>query len=252
MIRGLYTAVSGLITQQSKQEVVTNNIANVNTVGFKSDKIALESFKEVLIQNYDGSSGGGKKQELGGLSLGSRIDETITSFTQGVIEDTGNEKDFAILGRGFFTMARNGNRFFSRDGSFNVDNQGFLVSSTGDRVLGVNTSSNEITPIYVGKGNINLNNNNIYIDNNLSYSFYTVDFDSYDNLEKIGDNLYSGEGSFRANCEVKQNALEKSNVNVVNEMLEMMTVMRNFESNQKVVQIIDETLSKAANEVGRI
>ena len=252
MIRGLYTAVSGLITQQSKQEVVTNNIANVNTVGFKSDKLSLESFKEVLIQNYDGSSGGGKRQELGGLSLGSRIDETITSFTQGAIEDTGKERDFAIVGRGFFTVERNGNRFFSRDGSFNVDNQGFLVSSTGDRVLGVNTSSNEISPIYVGYGNISLSDNNIYIDNNLSYSFYTVDFDSYDNLEKIGDNLYSGDGSFRANCEVKQNALEKSNVNIVNEMLEMMTVMRNFESNQKVVQIIDETLSKAANEVGRI
>ncbi|MGM9974654.1 MAG: flagellar hook-basal body complex protein [Clostridiaceae bacterium] len=252
MIRGLYTAVSGLITQQSKQEVVTNNIANVNTVGFKSDKLALESFKEVLIQNYDGSSGGGKRQELGGLSLGSRIDETITSFTQGAIEDTGKERDFAIVGRGFFTVERNGNRFFSRDGSFNVDNQGFLVSSTGDRVLGVNTSSNEISPIYVGYGNISLSDNNIYIDNNLSYSFYTVDFDSYDNLEKIGDNLYSGDGSFRANCDVKQNALEKSNVNIVNEMLEMMTVMRNFESNQKVVQIIDETLSKAANEVGRI
>ncbi|WP_426349156.1 flagellar hook-basal body complex protein [Alloiococcus sp. CFN-8] len=252
MIRGLYTAVSGLITQQSKQEVVTNNIANVNTIGFKSDKIVAESFKEVLIQNYDGSSRGGKRQELGGLSLGSRIDETITSFTQGTIEDTDNERDFAIIGRGFFTVERDGNRFFSRDGSFNVDNQGFLVSSTGDRVLGVNSSSNEITPIYVGNSNITLSNNNIYIDNNLSYSFFTVDFDSYDNLEKIGDNLYSGDGSFRANCEVKQNALEKSNVNVVNEMLEMMTVMRNFESNQKVVQIIDETLSKAANEVGRI
>lgn len=252
MIRGLYTAVSGLITQQAKQEVVTNNIANVNTIGYKSDKIAAESFKEVLIQNYDGSSVGGKKQELGGLSLGSKIDKTITSFTQGTIEDTGKEKDFAIVGRGFFTVTRNNNNFYSRDGSFHVDNQGYLVNSSGDRVLGVNKFNTEITPIYVGNGNITLNNNNIYINNNLSYSFYTVDFQSYDNLEKMGDNLYTGEGSFAVNSEVKQNALEKSNVNIVNEMLEMMTVMRNFESNQKVVQIIDETLSKAANDVGRI
>ena len=112
MIRGLYTAVSGLITQQSKQEVVTNNIANVNTIGFKSDKIVAESFREVLIQNYDGSPQGGKKQELGELSLGSRMDETVTSFTQGTIEDTGREKDFAIMGRGFFTVTRNNNNFY--------------------------------------------------------------------------------------------------------------------------------------------
>ena len=252
MLRGLYTAVSGLITQQAKQDVVTNNIANVNTIGYKSDKIAVESFKEVLIQNYDGSSAGGKRQELGGLSFGSRIDETLTSHAQGIIEDTGKDKDFAIVGRGFFTVTRNGNNFYSRDGSFHVDNQGYLVNSSGDRVLGINNSTNETTPIYVGNGNIVLNNNNIYIDSNLSYSFHTVDFDSYDNLEKVGDNLYTGQGSFVANCNIKQNALEKSNVNVVNEMLEMMTVMRNFESNQKVVQIIDETLDKAANEVGRI
>ena len=252
MIRGLYTAVSGLITQQAKQEVVTNNIANVNTTGYKSDKLATESFREVLIQNYDGSSSGGKRQELGGLSLGSRIDDTITSFTQGAIMDTGNEKDFAVVGRGFFTVARNNSNFYTRDGSFHVDNQGYLVTSSGDRVLGINNLTNEITPIYAGSGTIALNNNNIYINNALSYSFYTMDFESYDALEKVGDNLYSGEGAFRVNSEIKQNSLEKSNVNVVNEMLEMMTVMRNFESNQKVVQIIDETLSKAANEVGRI
>ena len=113
MIRGLYTAVSGLITQQAKQEVVTNNIANVNTTGYKSDKLATESFREVLIQNYDGSPSGGKRQELGGLSLGSRIDDTITSFTQGTIMDTGNEKDFAVVGRGFFTVERNNSNFYT-------------------------------------------------------------------------------------------------------------------------------------------
>jgi flagellar basal-body rod protein FlgG len=90
------------------------------------------------------------------------------------------------------------------------------------------------------------------LDGQVYYNFNIVDFENYQAMEKVGDNLYSGENPIESQAVVKQNSLEKSNVNIINEMVNMMTVMRTFESNQKVVQSIDETLSKAVNEIGTV
>ena len=254
MIRGLYTAVSGLISQEAKQDVITNNIANANTTGYKSDSIALKGFKEVLLENYDGGTAKKpKKQQLGTLSLGSSIDETKTFFTQGLLQESSSNTDFAIEGRGFFTVEKEGKEYYKRDGSFHVNTEGFLVNSTGQRVIGINSFTGEKGSIYIGNGKISQGNNgNILIDEIPAYRLNTVDFQNYDGLAKVGDNLYEGAGAFNSNANVKQRYLEKSNVNVVNEMVEMMTVMRNFETNQKIVQIMDESLGKAANEVGKL
>nr|WP_052447326.1 flagellar basal body rod C-terminal domain-containing protein [Clostridium polynesiense] len=119
--------------------------------------------------------------------------------------------------------------------------------------MGRNSPGGNIEPIHVGNGTIKSDsNNNIFVNGRLSYSFNTADFQDYNSLRKIGDNLYQGENPVNANVNVKQGFIEKSNVNVVNEMINMMTVMRHFETNQKMVQIIDETLNKAANEVGSV
>lgn len=259
MIRSLYTAVSGLITQEAKQDVITNNMANATTIGYKSDNLAIKKFNDVLIENYDKKVGGKNvRNPIGSLSFGAKIDETLTSFTQGNIQNTDKDTDFAIDGRGFFTVQRNyqgnNNNYYTRDGHFHVSPDGYLVNDSGDRVLGKSAVGGNIEPIYVGNGKITMDgSNNIYIDDNLKYSFNTVDFQDYNSLKKVGDNLYEGQNPINGdNVFVKQKALEKSNVNVINEMVNMMTVMRNFESTQKVVQTIDETLGKAANEVGSV
>lgn len=257
MIRGLYTAVSGLITQEAKQQVITNNMANANTTGYKVENLAIKKFDDVLIQNYDRISGGKNVRTIiGSLSNGSRIDETLTDFTQGMLQSTDKDTDFALEGRGFFTVrvtAADGTEgiYYTRDGAFHVNNQGYLVNSSGNYVMGRNVATGALEPMEVGNRKITTDtNNNIFLDGELSYNFNIVDFENYNALEKVGDNLYRGENPIQSQAIVKQSSLEKSNVNIINEMVNMMTVLRSFESNQKVVQSLDETLSKAVNEIG--
>lgn len=263
MIRSLYTAVSGLITQEAKQDVITNNLANANTVGFKSDNLAVKKFNDVLIENYDKIvNGRNQKNVIGSISMGSQVDGVDTSFTQGMMEDTNNWSDLAIDGRGFFAVSRNengvDNTYYSRDGHFHVNSQGLLVNDSGDKVLAQQINGNGQTvgaaaPINVGANELKVGSDGSFDLNGTKYKLATADFADYNSLKKLGDNLYQGiNPDTNASISVKQNSLEKSNVNVMNEMVNMMTVMRTFESNQKVVQSIDETLGKAVNEVGTV
>lgn len=253
MIRSLYTSVSGLISLEAKQSITTNNMANANTTGYKVQNLSLKSFDEVLLENKDKiSQGMPQRNEIGSISLGVRIDETGELWTQGMFKETNNQTDFAIDGRGFFTIERttaNGTeRYYTRDGSFKVDIQGYLVTSNGDRVLGTNGH------IQVGSGKISSDNEgNLSVDGRDIGSFLTADFQNYDELEKIGDNLYTGANPmYNTQVYVGQGVLEGSNVNTVSEMTDMMTTMRNFETNQKMFQMIDESLGKAVNEIGAI
>lgn len=258
MIRGLYTAVSGMITQEAKQDVITSNLSNSNTVGFKQDNLAIRRFDDVLLENYDKVVGGKNvRNEIGTLSLGSRVDSVNTDFTQGMIQDTGKPTDFAIDGKGFFTVQRNdginNGQYYTRDGHFHVNMRGILVNDSGDAVIGRNLATNQLEPINVGDGKLTSDvNGNISINDNKMYKLYTVDFNDYNSIKKIGDNLYQGNNAVENNAIVKQNSLEKSNVNVINEMTNMITTMRSFETNQKIIQSLDETLGKAVNEVGSV
>ena len=193
------------------------------------------------------------------MSFGSAIDGTSVSFTQGVIAKTNSSTDFAIDGRGFFTINSkdaNGNAqlMYTRDGNFHVDNNGFLVTGSGENVMGTNLKTKNVEPIKVNNSKIVSDiNNNISLDGKLSYKLNMVDFNNYQALKKAGDNLYYGVNPNRnQTILVKQNSLEKSNVNVTSEIINMMAVMRSYESNQKVIQALDETLGKAVNEVGTV
>lgn len=260
MIRSLYTAVSGLITQEAKQNVITNNLANINTTGFKDDNLLVRNFKNVLIQNKDKIVGGKNVNNvIGTLSLGSDIDGVSTDFTQGMITDTDSSTDMAIEGKGFFTVLHDmGNgtqqQYYTRDGHFHTDSRGFLVNDNGDYLRGVNLQNGNLDNIFVGRGKLTVaSDGTVSVDGNTAYRLQLSDFTDYNSLKKVGGNLYDGQGAVAAgNASVKQKALEKSNVNVVSEMVNMMTVMRTFETNQKVVQSIDETLDKAVNQVGTV
>ncbi|MBU5454801.1 flagellar hook-basal body complex protein [Caproiciproducens sp. MSJ-32] len=255
MIRSLYTSVSGLITLEKQQANITNNIANANTIAYKMDNLVSKSFDEVMIQNRDKVLGGRNvTQKLGKISLGSAIDTVTTSFTQGSLKNTDKKTDFAIEGRGFFVIQKGNEAVYTRDGNFKVASDGFLVNTRGDRVLGINKNTGALEAIFVGNNEIVLDNdNNLFVGNTATHTLATADFEDYSALEKIGDNYYRGENPIlNADVNITQGALETSNVNIANEMINMMTTMRNFETNQKMVQIIDETLAKAANEIGSV
>lgn len=255
MIRSLYTAVSGLITQEAKQDVITNNIANVSTTGFKGDDLMVKDFKDVLIENRDKIvNGKNVTNTIGSLSLGSKIDGTSTNFQQGEITDSDSLTDFALQGNGFFTISKDNKDYYTRDGHFQVDASGYLIDASGNYVKGNNLEGGTSGRIYIGKSKISTSSDGtISVDNVPKYKFSLADFNDYNTLKKVGDNLYEGTNSKAAsNVSVKQKALEKSNVNVVNEMVNMMSVMRTFETNQKVIQSIDETLDKVVNQVGTV
>lgn len=256
MLRGMYSSISAMINLQASQSVITNNMANINTNGFKAETLVSKSFDELVLSNRDNYvNGEGKRQELGALNPGVRIDENVTNYEQGTLVSTDNDTDFGINGKGFFTVEDSaGNRFYTRDGAFKVNSEGYLVTTSGDKVLGINRSSNALEPIYIGDEKISMDSrNNILLNSRTAYTFNIVDFEDYSTLNKVGQNLFKGSNEVLANNYSVQNKIkETSNVDIIDATAALMSNMRAFEANQKVVQIMDSTLSKIANEIGTI
>lgn len=256
MIRGLYTSVSGLITLQNEQETVTNNIANVNNNGFKASVLTKQNFKDVLIANRQKVVGNKYVQnEIGNLSLGVMTDDVKNIFTQGSFKATDNMTDFGIDGRGFF-VAQNGNRqVYTRDGNFKINNQGYLITSDGSNVLGRNLATNAIEPIYIGNNEFSLDGeNNIDINGvGTTHKLLTADFEDYNSLEVLGENYITDNPPiYDAQVKVRQFVVENSNVDATQQMTKLIEIKRQFETNQKFVKMQDETLEKAANQIGRV
>lgn len=251
MLRGLYTASSGMITESKIMDVLSNNLANVNTTGYKKDNVITSAFPDYIFNKVGGDDvpqGG----QIGIMDYGVLIDTLYTNFQEGALSETKGKLDFAIDGNGFFVVDTPNGQRFTRDGSFVISNNGYLVTQEGYYVEGQNG------PIKLSEGNIsvdesgNIINNGQYID-----KLNILDFNNYNGLRKEGDNLYyidtaSNTQVVPATGKVKQGYLEESNVNPVNEMVNMISVMRAYESNQKVVTAFDETLDKAVNEVGKV
>lgn len=258
MVRAFYTAVSGMIVQEARQDVLSNNLANANTVGFKSDEMFSKAYNDAVIQNYSKVANGvPQRTVLGSINLGSKIDDTTTDFTGGEIQATNSDADFAIEGRGFFTVYRDGvgaQNYYTRDGHFHVNMNGYLVNDSGDYVMGTNLNTGADERINVGNGSIVCDRlGNLTVNGRAAYKLDLVDFNDYNTLKKVGNNLYTGQNPIRnAEVNVENKALEQSNVNIMTGMTDMMTAMRQFESDQKIVQAIDGTVNKAVNEVGKV
>ena len=256
MLRSMYASVSSMITLQARQGIITNNLANINTTGYKSQTLVAKSFDDMLLHNKDNYKDGvSNVNELGSLNFGVRIDETATSYKQGTLISTENNTDFAIVGNGFFQVTdEQNNTYYTRDGSFKVNPQGYLVTNSGHYVMGINSQTGNSERIYIGSDLISISpDNSVMINGENRYKFNIVDFENYDNLTKYGNNLYKGDGAFNSNnYSIQQKYLEGSNIDSINEMAMMMETVKEFEANQKVIQTIDSTLSQIANEIGRV
>lgn len=251
MIRELYTAASGMLAKQAEQETLSNNIANMNTAGFKKDKVILKSFDDMVIQSIDVNS---KRKKVGEMEFGVGVDENKTYFTPGVIEDTGRSLDFAIDGQGFFTLEdSDGNEKYSRDGRFQVDKEGYITNSQGYRLLG---EINGIKmPIQINNADINLNPDGTFVNGEDTVKLSITKFADTGTLAKESANCYVSKdqsGETDNESTVRQKALERSNVDMIESITEMISIMRSYESSQKVMQSIDETLGKTVNEVGKL
>lgn len=259
MIRGLYTSGYGMLTLNRKMDVVSNNLANVNTNGFKKDGVVFEEFSEVLAKRiYDyGNRPMNSAEDIGNMALYNDIAEVYTDYTQGSLEDTNLNTDFAINGdnSAFFAVAvqdgeGNYREFYTRDGSFKLDDQGRLVTRSGFAVMGENGA------IFLEDTNFTVNSrgeiyqNDVYVD-----TLRIRKFENPETLRKYGMNLLTVtedtiEGEFGG--AVLQGFIERSNVDSIREMVDMITIFRAYEANQKMIQYQDSTLDKAVNEIGRV
>lgn len=257
MVKGLYTSGWSMLALNKKMDVLTNNLANVSTAGYKKDTVVLEGFPELLAERlHDNTDGVARGVPVGELSFSNDVGEVFTYFEQGTLLKTDNSLDMSIKddGRAFFTIgvpANNGyEQYYTRDGSFKLNANGQLITGKGHYVLGQN-------------GIIQLNGNDFTVerdgtiiqDGQVIDRLLVTQFQDPNTLRKNGENLLnrspnSAEEQFSG--EVLQNYVEQSNVDAIREMVDMIALMRSYEANQRVITAIDETLDKAVNEVGRI
>lgn len=248
MLRGLYTAYTGMLNQQKRLEVTTNNLANSSTVGFKKEGSTSQAFDEYLTVKIKDSSEGYLRRNIGNMSLGVKIGETYTDYTQGSLRDTGESFDIAIGGKGFFNISytnKSGEEstMYTRDGSFTLTREGYLVTKDGDFVLGqdgpiVLPTNAEITIDALG---------NIYNGDEFLEQIKLTDFEDYNYLEKFGENMYrivDGATETDATGQINQGYLEMSNVQIVQEMVNMITIQRSYEAAQKVETSMDDILEQ--------
>ena len=210
MVKGLYTAYTGMVNEQKRLDVLSNNLANADTNGYKKEGTTAQTFADELAIKIKDTSYQGLPQDLGVVSLGVHIGETYTDYSQGNFKVTDNQADFALRGDGFFAIsytdkAGNSSVKYTRDGAFVVNRDGYLVTKDGDFVLNMNDAVN---------GNVNGRvrvdpDRPITVDEfgaifqdgvqvgNIGY----VDFADYNYLAKYGENLYDladGDGPHRA------------------------------------------------------
>ncbi len=276
MIRGLYTGSSGMLADMARLNNIANNLANVDTTGYKQDVTIYKSFPEMLIRresdnglNVVPAGSWDDMPMVGRLGTGVEVNEVFTRHEQGAMKKTDNPLDLSLQGPGFFTVLTPKGERFTRDGAFFLDKNGFVVNKQGFRLVGENgpiqlTKFNfKITP----EGNIVVNkaidtpltsaNDNQWQDPVVLDQLKIRTFPFMRELKKEGANFYyetdhSGPPiPVQEQFQIHQGFLEKSNVNVVREMVKMIEVQRHYEANQKVIQTEDSALGRLINEVAK-
>ncbi len=257
MIRGLQISKTGMLTQQRKQENIANNIVNANTPGFKKATAAVASDRNLFLHRLNDeilkTSFGNidKMPRVGPLGMGAFVDETMISFLQGNLQETGNTFDLAIGGNGFFTVERDGQFFLTRDGVFTVDINGDIVNSEGNYLMGQNGRIN-----VANAGEVVFDPSGaILVDGQAIDYLQITTVQNPHSLDKIGRNLFSMTDRTQfggVQGQIRQGFIEGSNVDLGEEMIELISTMRAYEANQKAIQAQDETLGKAVNEIASV
>ncbi|MDX8363725.1 flagellar hook-basal body protein [Cytobacillus sp. IB215665] len=272
MLRGFYTAASGMISQQRKTDMLTNNMANANTPGYKAEQGSLRAFPEMLLQQLGTSSIPGQElkelpyaKTIGTINTGVYLQETIPNFTQGYLRETGLHTDLALLdvavpnneGLFFTVQSANGDTLYTRNGNFTIDGQGYLTTSSGHYVLDENNA-----PIQVGSGQFTVNSDGTVLENNEIVGRINIAYATDTNtLIKDETGMLRTENNQAlpsANTnqgiifKIEQGFIEGSNVDTTQTMTDLMTSYRAFEANQKILQAYDKSMDKAVNEIGRL
>lgn len=255
----IYVAASGALVQEARLEVLSNNLANINTIGFKEEKAVFSNYipgEQSSLATSDPDLYSSSQPEAlfpyAQSNMQVQCQGTQTSFEQGQLKQTGNALDFAINGKGFFCVeVSEGVINYTRKGTFRLDEEKLLVTQEGAIVLDKNGNK------------ISLNEKNIFVDEKGNISsggiqvgtLKVVDFDNLNSLQKQGDTLFEPIDSNVTEIETDEYQLmqgftEQSNVNPIKIMTEMIEVHRAFEAYQKIIKSLDETVARSLNEIG--
>ena len=282
MVRGVYTGASGMMAEQIRLDVVANNLANVDKPGFKRDTTSFKAFPEMLASRTEddgvvifplGSTD--IRPYIGRIGTGVEVNEVFTEWEQGSLRETGNQLDIALVDRGFFAIETPFGERYTRNGSFLIDRDYYLVTKEGYKVMGENgyiqIKTNNFNIDEEGRVSINMRyqdnddfvqfNDNKWEDETILDTLKIVRFENERYLKKEGDSFWvdteisgpayiSQKGLDRP--KVLSRFLEMSNVNPVNEMVRMIEVQRAYELNSKTISTHDALVGRVINEVGRV
>ena len=247
MLRGLYIAAGAMMAQRKRMDVLTNNLANLETPGFKKDYTVTRSFNDVLISRLNDSNSRWDNQPVGPLSYGVHLDEVVTRFQQGNVQQTTRSADMALEGDGFFVVETPKGLRYTRAGNFQVNSNGYLCTSEGYFVRGT------AGRVRVGGQDFSVDNAGNIVSPAGASRLQIVSFADNKLLSKEGSNLYAGPAATKqSTAQVLQNSLELSNVDMAQETVDMIEVQRNYETNQRIINMFNNSLQKTVNDVGRV
>ena len=284
MLKGLYTAYTGMINEQHRMDVMTNNLANADTIGYKKEGSTSQAFDSMLAYKIKDLSEadnlpkllstpkGVDAYELNneanpdylqnrvrrvGMNLGVKIGENYVDYSEGPLKETGNTFDLAISDRGFFAIEYTNKAGvtsvkYTRDGNFTMDLQGYLKTQDGDFVLdedGRRIRMDTALPVSIDRGG------NITQNGDFVATIGLTDFEDYNYLEHFGENFFEpieGATIIESDSSIYSGYLEMANMSIVTEMVNMIAIQRHYESNQKVITTFDETLDIAVNQLGKV
>jgi flagellar basal-body rod protein FlgF len=224
---GLFIAASGMVAEQTRQDQLSNDLANASTPGYKPDEAPQHSFGDLLLANTEGGAA------VGAVDQGVALGRTFTDMTPATIHETGEPLDFAIQGAGFFAVQTPQGVRYTRDGQFTASAAGILTDAQGNPVLGPGG-----TQIKVGASS--------------AVATSALGVFEVPGAAKQGENLYTGAPAGKATAAVRQGALEASGVDGAKVIVEMITSLRSFQSGQQAIQTIDQTLQQATTQVGSV
>lgn len=262
MIRGLYTAASGMINLLQSNDSIANDLANINTPGFKQGVTIFKAFAPMLLNKLsaDGNHRDVAGGQVGSIHSGSGLSSIAIDFSQGQIKKVENMYDLALSGPGFFEIKTdNGVTAYTRDGSFVRDQEGYLTTRNGHKVIGIDNE-----PIKIDQSIVNfkvmadgtiLNDDKIKGEKEVLGQLKLVDFENKHGLMRHGNNLFVDPGTANPiaakNCTVVQGALEMSNANVISTMTKSIEGMRTYETLSRIVDNTGKNIEKATEQLGK-
>jgi flagellar basal-body rod protein FlgF len=226
MERGLYIAASGMLAEQARQDQIANELANSSTPGYKPDRSSQRAFGDLLLTNT--ATG----QTVGALGFGAQIERVVTDLSPQPLRQTDEPLDFAIEGEGFFAVRTPAGVRYTRNGQFTEGPGAQLVDQLGNPVLSQNGR-----PVAVTDGKVDAGRLGVF---------------AVPDARKQGDSLFAGVARGAATGTARAEALEGSGVDPATAMVDMISSLRSFEAGQKAITTIDETLERAATQVGAL